>query len=232
MRSASPGATPSLFWRVLIMDEQLKHAIEAILFASGEPVPAERLALVLDTDAETVLAAGVELAAEYQAQERGIRLVRLNNSLQMHSAPDYATVITRALEQRRAPKLSQASLEVLAIVAYFQPVTRAYVEQMRGLDSTYTVGVLAERGLIRPCGHLETVGRPTLYETTDLFLRTLGVSTLEELPPLPEMTGSDAVEQLQKKVEALKASEEEQQELTGEMEKTPSDEGKTEGEPD
>ena len=191
------------------MDEQLKHAIEAILFASGEPVSAQRIALVLDTDAETVLAAGIELAAEYQAAERGIRLVRLNDSLQMHSAPEHAAAITRALEQRRAPKLSQASLEVLAIVAYFQPVTRAYVEQMRGLDSSYTVGVLAERGLIRPCGHLETVGRPTLYETTDLFLRTLGVSSLEELPPLPEITGSDAAEQLRKKVEALKAAEEE-----------------------
>lgn len=186
----------------------IKYAVEAILFASGDPVNAERIALVLDTDRETVLEAGRELAEEYERGQRGIRLVRLNDSLQLHSAPEYATEITRALEQRRAPKLSQASLEVLAIVAYFQPVTRAYIEQMRGLDSSYTVGVLAERGLIEPCGHLEAVGRPTLYRTTDLFLRTMGVSALEELPPLPEMTGSDAVLQLQQKVDALKASEE------------------------
>lgn len=186
----------------------IKYAVEAILFASGDPVSAERIALVLDTDKESVLEAGRELAEEYEYKQRGIRLVRLNDSLQLHSAPEYAAEITRALEQRRAPKLSQASLEVLAIVAYFQPVTRAYIEQMRGLDSSYTVGVLAERGLIEPCGHLEAVGRPTLYRTTDLFLRTMGVSALDELPPLPEMTGSDAALQLQQKVDALRASEE------------------------
>jgi segregation and condensation protein B len=196
------------------MDKQeLMRAVEAILFASGDPVSAERIALVLDCDKDSVLDAGQALAQEYDEQQRGIRLVRLNDSLQLHSAPEYATVITRALEQRRAPKLSQASLEVLAIVAYFQPVTRAYIEQMRGLDSSYTVGVLAERNLIEPCGHLETIGRPTLYRTTELFLRTMGISSLEELPPLPEMSGSDAATQLQQKVDALKAAEEAQQAL-------------------
>jgi segregation and condensation protein B len=196
------------------MDKQeLMRAVEAILFASGDPVSAERIALVLDCDKDSVLDAGQALAQEYDERQRGIRLVRLNDSLQLHSAPEYATVITRALEQRRAPKLSQASLEVLAIVAYFQPVTRAYVEQMRGLDSSYTVGVLAERNLIEPCGHLETIGRPTLYRTTELFLRTMGISSLEELPTLPEMSGSDAATQLQQKVDALKAAEEAQQAL-------------------
>ncbi len=190
---------------------ELKSAIEAILFASGDPVSAERLALVLDTDQETILDVGAELAEEYEAGSRGIRLVRLNDSLQLHSAPEHAEAITRALEQRRAPKLSQTSLEVLAIVAYFQPVTRAYIEQMRGLDSSYTVGVLTERGMIEPCGHLESVGRPTLYRTTDLFLRTMGISSLEELPPLPELAGSDAARELQQKVEALKAAEDDQQ---------------------
>lgn len=189
-------------------DENLKAAVEAILFASGDPVSADRLALILDSDAGTILSVGRELAEEYETRGRGIRLVRLNDSLQLHSAPEYALEITRALEQRRAPRLSQASLEVLAIVAYYQPVTRAYVEQMRGLDSSYTVGVLTERGLIEPCGHLETVGRPTLYRTTELFLRTMGVSSLDELPELPEVTGSDAVLQLQRKVDELKAAEE------------------------
>ena len=187
---------------------ELKSAIEAILFASGEPVSADRIALVTDSDREEVLVAGAELAEEYEAGSRGIRLVRLNDSLQLHSAPEHAAAITRALEQRRAPKLSPVSLEVLSIVAYFQPVTRAYIEQMRGVDSSYTVGVLAERGMIEPCGYLEAVGRPTLYRTTDLFLRTRGVSSLEELPPLPEITSSDAVQQLQKKVEALREAEE------------------------
>lgn len=189
---------------------EMKHALEAILFAAGDPVSAECIALVLDSDKETILTLGAELAEEYDTQQRGIRLVRLNESLQLHSAPEYATAITRALEQRRAPKLSQASLEVLSIVAYFQPVTRAYIEQMRGLDSSYTVGVLAERGLIEPCGHLEAVGRPTLYRTTDLFLRTMGVSSLEELPTLPEVSGSDAVRQLQEKVDMLRAADKDQ----------------------
>ncbi len=193
------------------MDEQrLKSGIEAILFASGDPVSAARIALVLDADEQSVLDAGAALAREYEEQGRGVRLVRLNGALQLHSAPEYATEITRALEQRRAPKLSPASLEVLAIVAYFQPVTRAYIEQMRGVDSSYTVGVLAERGLIEACGHLEAVGRPTLYRTTDLFLRTMGISQLEDLPDLPDMTGSDAAAQLQQKVDELKAAEEAQ----------------------
>ena len=189
---------------------EMKHAIEAILFASGEPVSAERIALVLDSDKETILELGQELAEEYEAEKCGLRVVRLNDSLQLHSAPEHATAITRALEQRRAPKLSQASLEVLAIVAYFQPVTRAYIEQMRGLDSSYTVSVLAERGLIEPCGHLEAVGRPTLFRTTDLFLRTMGVSSLEELPALPEVTGSDAARQLQEKVDMLREADKDQ----------------------
>ena len=189
------------------MDEtKLKHAIEAILFASGDPVSADRIALVLDQDADTILRLGNDLAALYEEQERGIRIVRINDSLQMHSAPEWSSEITRALEQRRAPKLSQASLEVLAVVAYFQPVTRAYIEQMRGLDSSYTVGVLAERGLIEACGHLETVGRPTLYRTTDLFLRTMGIERLEQLPELPPVTGSDAALQLQQQVEMLKSA--------------------------
>lgn len=189
-------------------DSQLKAAIEAILFAAGDPVPAERIALVLDEQPERVTAAAQELMAQYDEQQRGIRMVRLNDSFQLHSAPEFAQPITRVLEQRRAPKLTQTSLEVLAIVAYFQPVTRAYIEQIRGVDSSYTVGVLAERGMIEPCGHLEAVGRPTLYRTTDLFLRSMGVSSLDELPPLPEITGSDAARQLQEKVDALRAAQE------------------------
>ena len=187
---------------------ELKSAVEAILFASGDPVAASRMALVLEVEEEAVLEAGLALAEEYEQQARGIRIVRLNDSLQMHSAPEHAQAITRALEQRRAPRLTQTSLEVLAVVAYFQPVTRAYIEQMRGVDSSYTVGVLVERGMIESCGHLEAIGRPTLYRTTDLFLRSMGISSIEELPPLPEIAGSDAVKKLQEQVDALRAVEE------------------------
>ena len=200
---------------------ELKSGIEAILFASGDPVRADRIAMVLDTDTDTVLELGRELAQEYEDAGRGIRIVRLNDSLQMHSAPEHAAAITRALEQRRPPKLSPTSLEVLSIVAYFQPVTRAYIEQMRGVDSSYTVGVLTERGMIEPCGQLDAVGRPTLYRTTELFLRTMGLSSLEELPPLPEISGSDAAVQLQQKVDELRAAEQAAQELAQEQAQEP-----------
>ena len=188
--------------------QALSRALEAILFASGEPVRAARLALVLEVSEEEIFSCAARMAAKMESDARGIRLVRLADSLQLCSAPEYAEMITRSLEQRRPPKLSQASLEVLAIAAYFQPVTRSYIEQMRGVDSSYTVSVLTERGLIEPCGQLEAVGRPTLFRTTELFLRTAGISSLEELPPLPDLTASDAVQKLQAQVEALKAAEE------------------------
>ena len=192
-------------------DKELKKAVEAILFASGEPVSLERLALVLDSDGEHIRQLATEMARDYEERDSGIRLVRLESSLQLHSVPECAEFITHALEQRRPPRLTQTSLEVLSIVAYFQPVTRAYVEQVRGVDSSYTVSLLAERGLIEACGHLDTVGRPTLYRTSDLFLRTMGLSSIEELPPLPELTGSEAAREIQKKVDALRAAEELQQ---------------------
>ncbi len=187
---------------------EVKGALEAMLFASGEPLPIRRLAQVLGTEEDEVTNAALDLAGEYERENRGIRLVRIQDSLQLHSAPQYAELITAVLEQRRPPRLSPTSLEVLAIVAYYQPVTRAYVEQMRGADSAYTMGVLAERGMIEPCGHLETVGRPTLYRTTGLFLRTMGISSLDQLPPLPNLAESDAARELQEKVEQLKALQE------------------------
>ena len=105
------------------------------------------------------------------------------------------------------PTLSQSALEALAIVAYFQPVTRAYIDQVRGVDSSYTVGTLAERGLIEPCGRLEAPGRPVLYRTTDAFLRVMGVRELSELPKLPDMAGSEGVEKLQQTIDELQRAQ-------------------------
>ncbi len=182
-------------------------AVEAILFAAGEPVPAERIALVLGVEAEDVLQAAELLERQYSEQKRGIRLLRLERKLQLCSAPAYADMITRALEQRRPPSLSQAALEVLSIVAYFQPVTRAYIDQIRGVDSAYTVGVLAERGLIEPCGKLDVPGRPTLYRTGDSFLRTMNIRSLEELPSLPDIGTDEGIIALQNKIDELKSGE-------------------------
>ena len=186
---------------------EVKSAIEAILFASGDPVQAGRIAAILEVDEETVFQCAKALADEYSFARRGIRLVRLEGALQLCSAPDYAQLISRALEQRSPPRLSQAAVEVLAIVAYYQPVTRAYVEQIRGVDSSYTVGLLIQRGLIEPCGKLEAPGRPTLYRTGELFLRTMGIAGLDELPELPDLSTDEGVEQLQNAIEVLKAEE-------------------------
>lgn len=178
-------------------------AIEAILFAAGEPVRVARLSLILDTDEQELYAAAAELAERYEREGRGMRILRLGDKLQMCSAPEYASLISRVLEQRKPPMLSQPALETLAITAYFQPVTRAYIDRVRGVDSSYTVGVLTERGLIEVCGHLEAPGRPALFRTTDVFLRTMGISDLSQLPPLPDMSNGEGVEKLQKAIDEL-----------------------------
>lgn len=183
--------------------QNLKSAIEAILFAAGEPVPAARISLILEVDEESVYAAAKVLSDEYSFNQRGIRLLKLDKSLQLCSSPEYAAVISKTLEQRKPPMLSQPALETLAVVAYFQPVTRAYIDQVRGVDSSYTVGVLIDRGLIERCGKLDVPGRPSLLRTTDVFLRTMGVSTLEELPELPDISGSDGVKKLEDAIEKL-----------------------------
>lgn len=187
---------------------EIRAAVEAILFASGEPVAAERIAAVLGVGEDDVYSAAESLANEYSVGKRGVRLVRLENRLQMTSSPEFAGEVVRALEQRKPPKLSQAALETLAIVAYYQPVTRAYIEQVRGVDSSYTVGVLADRGLIEPCGKLEVPGRPTLFRTGDGFLRTMGISSLDELPPLPDMTSDEGIIALQNTIDSMKNAEE------------------------
>ena len=165
--------------------KELEGAIEGILFAAGDPVGAERLCLALEQDRDTVDAVCRRLADRYSYERRGMRLVQLDASWQMCSAPEHAALIRRALESRRPAKLSQPALEVLAIIAYFQPATRAYVDQVRGVDSAYTVGLLLERELIEECGRLAVPGRPIQYRTTKNFLRTFGLSSLEELPELP-----------------------------------------------
>lgn len=184
---------------------ELTSALEAILFASGESIPAARLSLVLGRDLDEILTAARELAEEYEHAGRGIRLLQLDDRLQLCSAPEYAPYIAKTLEQRKPPQLSQSALETLAIVAYFQPVTRAYIDQVRGVDSSYTVSTLLERGLIAVCGRLDVPGRPSLLKTTDVFLRTMGVSSLEELPKLPDMNSADGVLELQRKIEELQS---------------------------
>lgn len=182
---------------------ELKSAVEAILFAAGEPVPAARISLILAVSEDEVYNAAKSLSDEYSYNQRGIRLLRLGDKLQLCSSPEHAMIISKVLEQRKPPMLSQPALETLAVVAYFQPVTRAYIDQVRGVDSSYTVGVLLDRGLIEKCGKLDVPGRPSLLRTTDVFLRTMGISDLNELPELPDLSSNDGVKKLEDAIEKL-----------------------------
>jgi len=184
----------------------IEGAIEAILFASGEPVTLERIAAVLGVDKEIVSDTADVLADKYSFDRRGIRLVRMENLLQLCSASEYADYVRLALETRKQPQLTQPALEVLSIIAYFQPVTRTYIEQVRGVDSSYTVGLLQDRGLIEPCGRLSVPGRPVLYKTTSAFLRTFGITSVSELPPLPD-SELDTGEQLMIQEAAMDSGE-------------------------
>lgn len=193
--------------------KELEASLEGILFVAGDPVPAERLCLSLDIDRPTLDAIAQHLSDYYKYERRGIRLVRLEDSYQLCSAPEYAESIRRTLENRKPVKLSQPTLEVLAIIAYFQPATRAYVEQVRGVDSSYTVGLLLDRGLIEECGRLAVPGRPIQYRTTQMFLRTFGLSSLEELPDLPHSAeGEQLTLEMRNAVEQLRAARQEEPE--------------------
>ena len=164
---------------------EVEAAVEAILFAAGEPLPIERICLALDLDRPTAEQVLQKLGDHYAYERRGIRLVRMEDCYQLCSSPDYADLIRKAFEIRKTARLSQPALEVLTIVAYYQPTTRAYVDQVRGVDSSYTVGLLLERGFIEECGRLQVPGRPRLYRTTKKFLRDFHLSSLEELPEMP-----------------------------------------------
>lgn len=196
--------------------KELESAIEGILFAAGDPVATERICVTLEQDRETVDAVCQRLADNYSYERRGIRLVRLENSWQMCSAPEHAAYIRKAFENRKPARLSQPALEVLAIIAYFQPVTRAYIEQVRGVDSSYTVGLLLERELICEAGRLAVPGRPIQYKTTKNFLRSFGLASLDELPELPSSTQEgaqmtmkleDAIQRLQEDAAEAESSE-------------------------
>ena len=167
--------------------KEIEAAIESILFASGEPVAVDRICLALDMDRPTVELVLQKLADYYSYERRGMRLVRMEDSYQLCSAPDYADDIRKAFEIRKPAKLSQPALEVLTIIAYYQPTTRAYVDQIRGVDSSYTVGLLLDRHLIEECGRLQVPGRPRLYRTTQAFLRAFHLNSLDDLPEMPGM---------------------------------------------
>ena len=182
---------------------ELQRAIEAILFAAGERVETARLAMALETDEKEIMEAADALADMLAFERRGIRILRLEKGYQMVSAGELAEYVTKALETRKPPKLSASQLETLTIIAYYQPATKAMVEQIRGVDSAYSVAALLNKKLIEEAGRLNVPGRPIQYRTTPDFLRTFGLSSLEELPPIEKIAFGEPVELPQEQQEGI-----------------------------
>lgn len=179
-------------------NKELIRAVEAVLFASGEPMSIERLAQTFEVTPEKIVKTVESLAEEYADNGSSIVIVRLENTYQMATDEKYAEYIKKAFDIRRRTPLSSAALEVLAVVAYNQPVTKSFIEQVRGVDCSGVVSTLVEKGLIEEQGRLELPGKPLLYGTTKNFLRCFGISDLSELPELPknENVVNDVAEQL------------------------------------
>ncbi|MDY4222563.1 MAG: SMC-Scp complex subunit ScpB [Candidatus Faecousia sp.] len=173
---------------------QIQRILEAILFASGERMEISRLAAVLELDEQEIEDAADALAGQLSYDRRGIRILRLERGYQMVSSGEMADYVTRALETRKPPKLSSSQLEALTIIAYYQPATKAMVEQIRGVDSSYSVAALLNKKLIEEAGRLNVPGRPIQYRTTPDFLRTFGLSSLEELPPIEKIAFGEPIE--------------------------------------
>ena len=172
---------------------ELERIVEAILFASGEPVELSRLAMATECDEEEVVDAARSLMDRLSFERRGTRVVCLDKAFQMCSSGEFSAYVTKALETRKPPKLSGSQLETLTIVAYYQPATKAMVEQIRGVDSSYSISALLNKKLIEEAGRLNVPGRPIQYKTTPAFLRTFGLTSLEELPPIDKISFGEPV---------------------------------------
>lgn len=170
---------------------QLESTLEAVLFAAGDAVSIDRLCEALELPRETVLEATRELSSRYDFEQRGLMLRRIADKLQLCSRPMYAEAVRRVTETRKNASLSPAALEVLTIIAYRQPVTRAFIDQLRGVDSGGTLSSLAEKQMIEEAGRLEVPGRPILYRTTEHFLQAFALESLDDLPALPAFTDNE-----------------------------------------
>ena len=177
--------------------EEIRRGMEAILFAAGDPVGAERMAISMGVSVEDIHAEAKNLMDLYSFERRGMRIIQVEDAYQMVSAQEQADLITRAMETRKPPKLSASALETLTVIAYYQPTTKAFVEQIRGVDSSYTISALLSKSLIEEQGRLSVPGRPILYGTTPDFLRTFGLGSLDEMPEVDLPQGGVDVEQVE-----------------------------------
>lgn len=177
--------------------ENIKAAIEAVLFSNGQSVERSRIARALEIEEKQVETAVNELITDYKEQKRGITIIKLDDAYQMTASKEYAPQIRTVMDLRRNTPLSQAALEVLAVVAYNQPVTKAFVEQVRGVDCSGVIGSLTAKGLVEEKGRLELPGRPLLYGTTENFLRCFNIESIDRLPPLPENDAEEKSDETQ-----------------------------------
>ena len=179
------------------------------MFAAGEPIEIARLSEVLSVDPDEVEKATDALANDLSYNRRGIRILKLEKRYQMVSSGEMADYITAALETRKPPKLSSSQLEALTIIAYYQPATKAMVEQIRGVDSSYSIGALLNKKLIEDAGRLNVPGRPILYRTTPAFLRTFGLSSLEDMPEIEKVSLGEPImpDDGQQMIEEMSAEE-------------------------
>ena len=179
------------------MDIQEKTAaVEAILFAGGDPIEADKLALAAGIEPIELDEVISRLEEKYSCEDSGIELLRLEDSYQLATKQCFAEQIKSAFEIKKNSALSSAAMEVLTIVAYNQPVTKSFVENVRGVDSSSTVNSLVEKGLLCEAGRLELPGRPIAYKTTDAFLRAFRIASISELPPLPEQEAQVTIDEV------------------------------------
>lgn len=177
----------------------LKNTVEAIVFASGEPIDRLRLIEALGCSPERLDAILNEIASEYEERGSAVQLLLLGSDVQFATRPEYAMAVRNVLDMKRNQPLSSAGFEVLAIVAYNQPVTKAFIEQVRGVDCSGVINTLCQRKLIEECGRLDLPGRPLLYCTTTEFLKCFSMTTLAELPEIPDTkAAAQALEDIQK----------------------------------
>ena len=174
--------------------KQLEGCLEAILFAGGDPVPVQRISEALEVDSDTVHLLATRVGDRLADRGSALEVVRLEDTYQMTTRSEFAECVRKTLEQKRNAPLSQAAMEVLSVIAYHQPVTRSYIEQVRGVDCSGVVSSLCAKGLIEEQGRMELPGRPLLYGTTPAFLRCFGLSSLEDLPPLPARDEEEVAE--------------------------------------
>lgn len=165
---------------------RIKSAIEAILFCCGDAVGTDQIAEALNISCDEAEKTILSMQKEYDEQKRGFKIIRLEKKFQLCSREDYYVYIRNVTEPMKKQNLSSAALETLSIIAYNQPVTRSRIEFIRGVDCTNSITRLIERGLIDEAGRLDAPGRPILYQTTDEFMRCFGISSMEELPVIPE----------------------------------------------